>query len=146
MPWKACIGLTNGSVPSSNKQFLLNKMTTSSPDPKKLNEFRWFGEGRMIPRSYINRGKYTHVFICFVLLCYLCQFTNIRQDLYSLSGRTSYRKISRSRKIRIYTFSVALQFDRHLGSSAAEMPVKLQSDTVIIAINLAAPRLNEIWR
>ena len=36
---------------------------------------------------------------------------------------------SRSRGIRISTFPIALKFNRHLGSSAAEMPVKFQSDT-----------------
>ena len=38
---------------------------------------------------------------------------------------------SRSREIRVYTFLIALIFDRHRGSSAAEMHVKLQSDTII---------------
>ena len=36
------------------------------------------------------------------------------------------------------------KFDRHLGSSAAEMPVKFQSDTTILTSNLAASRLEEI--
>ena len=39
-----------------------------------------------------------------------------------------------------------MKFDRHLGSSAAEMPVKFQSDTIITASDLAASRLHEIWR
>ena len=52
---------------------------------------------------------------------------------------------SRSRKIRVQTFPIALQFDRHHGSSAAEMPVKFLSDT-IITTNLAASRLHEICR
>ena len=34
---------------------------------------------------------------------------------------------SRSRGIRVYTFPIALQFDRHLGSSAADMPVNLRT-------------------
>ena len=36
---------------------------------------------------------------------------------------------------------IALKFDRHLGSSDAKMSVKFQSDTIIIASNLAASRL-----
>ena len=39
------------------------------------------------------------------------------------------------------TFLTALKFDRHLGSSVAEMPVKFQSDTIIITSNLAGSRL-----
>ena len=35
---------------------------------------------------------------------------------------------------------------RHLGSSAVEMPVKFQSDTVIVTSYLVASRLHEIWR
>ena len=42
--------------------------------------------------------------------------------------------------------SIALKFDRHIGSSAAEMPVKFQSDMIIITSNLVASRLHEIWR
>ena len=54
--------------------------------------------------------------------------------LYSLSGRTSSRR----------TFLIALKFDRHLDSSAAEIPVKFQSDTIITTSDLAALRLQEI--
>ena len=49
------------------------------------------------------------------------------QGLYSLSGRTSYNKISWSLVVTGFGFKLiqlALKFDRHLGSSAAEMPVK----------------------
>ena len=49
---------------------------------------------------------------------------------------------SRSREIRVETFLTALKFDRHLDSSAAEMPVKFQSDTII----LVASRLHGILR
>ena len=41
-----------------------------------------------------------------------------------------------SRKIQIQTFQIAVKFDRDLGSSAAEMPVKFQRDTVNIASNI----------
>ena len=34
----------------------------------------------------------------------------------------------------------------HFSNRAAEMPVKFQSDTIIITSNLAASRLHEIWR
>ena len=34
---------------------------------------------------------------------------------------------SRSRKIRVYTFQIALKVDRHIDSSAVEMRVKFQS-------------------
>ena len=68
--------------------------------------------------------------------------------LYSLSARTSYRRISWSLEAERFGFRlpIALKFDRHLGSSAAEMPVKLQRDTIIITSNLVASRLHEIWQ
>ena len=53
---------------------------------------------------------------------------------------------SRSREIRILTFLIAIKYDRHLGSRAAEMPVKFQIDTIIMTSNLAASRLHEIRR
>ena len=43
---------------------------------------------------------------------------------------------SRSRDIRVQTFRIALKFDRHLGSTAVETPVKFQSDTVVLIPNL----------
>ena len=51
----------------------------------------------------------------------------------------------RSREIRVLTSPIALKFDRHIGSSATEMPVKFQNDTISITSNLAASRLREIW-
>ena len=50
-----------------------------------------------------------------------------------------------SREIRVYTFAIALKPDRHLGSTAAEMPAKFQRDVIIITSNLAASRLRKIW-
>ena len=71
------------------------------------------------------------------------------QGLYSLSGHMSYRKMYWSLEATRFgfrPFPVALKFDWLLGSWAAEMPVKFQSDTIIITSNLAASRLHEIWR
>ena len=39
-----------------------------------------------------------------------------------------------------------MKFDRHIGSTAAEVPVKFQSDRIILNKNLAASRLYEILR
>ena len=63
--------------------------------------------------------------------------------LYSLSGKTSYPKISRSLELwdSGLHFLIALKSDKHFDSSAAEMPVKFQSDMIIIACNFAASRL-----
>ena len=47
---------------------------------------------------------------------------------------------SSSREIRIYTFSIVLIFDRHLGSAAAEMPIKFQRVAIILASILAASK------
>ena len=68
------------------------------------------------------------------------------QGLYSLSGKTSYRQISksRSREIGCYDYRTALKFDRHLGSAAAEGPVKFQSDWKSLNPNLAISSLHEI--
>ena len=68
---------------------------------------------------------------------------------YSLSGRTSYQKISRileAANFMFRRFSIVLEFDKHLGSSAAETPVEFLGDTTIIIPNLAASRLHEILR
>ena len=51
---------------------------------------------------------------------------------------------SRSRDIRVKTLPIALKLDRYLGSAAAEMPVKFQSDTIIITPNLTYLRPREI--
>ena len=69
------------------------------------------------------------------------------QGLYSLSGRTSYREISWSLEaarldVRII---ITLNFDRHLGSSAAEMPIKFQGDSKSITPNLAARDLTKFY-
>ena len=61
----------------------------------------------------------------------------------SQSARKSYRKISRSledAKFRFRFLKFAVKIDRHLGSSSAEMPVKYQSDTIIITPNLETLR------
>ena len=53
---------------------------------------------------------------------------------------------SRSREIGCYNDHIALKFDRHLGSVAAEVPVKFQSDWKSLNPNLAASRLHKILR
>ena len=51
---------------------------------------------------------------------------------------------SRSREIGCYNYRTALKLDRHLGSGAAEGPVKFQSDWKSLNPNLATSRLYEI--
>ena len=51
-----------------------------------------------------------------------------------------------SHEIGTLNSRIALKFDRHIGSTAAEVPVKFQSDRTILNTNLAASRLNEILR
>ena len=53
---------------------------------------------------------------------------------------------SRSCEIECYNDRFALKFDRHLGSVAAEVPVKFQSNWKSLNPNLAASRLHEILR
>ena len=57
------------------------------------------------------------------------------QGLYSLSGKTSYRKISwglEAARFELRLFSIAVKPDRHHGSSAAEMHAKFQNGMIII--------------
>ena len=51
----------------------------------------------------------------------------------------------RSREIQIQTFQITLKFDRHLGSSAAEISVKFQNDIIIITPNLVAWLWDFTW-
>ena len=53
------------------------------------------------------------------------------------------RKVS---KPRDWYFKLSYRFDRHIGSTAAEVPVKFQSDRTILNTNLVASRLYEILR
>ena len=66
--------------------------------------------------------------------------------VYSQSGRTSYRKISWSIEAARLDVNdrVALKFDRHFDTAAAE--VKFQSDREILNPNLSALRFHEILR
>ena len=49
-----------------------------------------------------------------------------------------------SREIDSLNYCIALKFDWHLGSSAAEVPVKFQSDSTSLNTNLVTLRLCEI--
>ena len=63
---------------------------------------------------------------------------SINQSIYSLSGKTSYRQISWSLEaVRLcYNDRIDLTFGRHLGSAAAEVPVKFQSDRESLNLRL----------
>ena len=52
----------------------------------------------------------------------------------------------RSRRIRVWTLPIVLKFDKHLGSSAAEVPVKFQIYRIILNTNLATSSLHETLR
>ena len=39
-----------------------------------------------------------------------------------------------------------MKFDRHIGSSAADVPIKFRSDKIIQTAHLSASRLREILR
>ena len=71
-------------------------------------------------------------------------------SLYPISGKMSYREISWSVEGARFRFRLLPPLWNLTGTSAAalhaEMPVKFQSDVVIIISNLAASRLHEIWR
>ena len=84
-----------------------------------------------------------HVVMLDAVDCILSCFI---QGLDSLSGKTSYRQISRSLEIGCYNYRITLKFDRHLVSTAAEVPVKFQSDWKSLNPILVASRLHEILR
>ena len=66
----------------------------------------------------------------------------------AVSGRTSYRKLSRrleASRFGVILFLISLIFDRLLDSSATDLSVKFQSNTTIITFNLAPSRLHGIW-
>ena len=70
------------------------------------------------------RGIYTCHYDIESVIISCCDTTTL--GLFSQSGKTSYSKNitkSRSRDIEFYNDRIALIFDRHLGSGAAEVPV-----------------------
>ena len=67
--------------------------------------------------------------------------SNANLGLYSLSGRTSYPKISWSLEAARCGFRL---FQSLWNCAAAEMPDKFQSDTIIITRTFAASRLHGI--
>ena len=68
---------------------------------------------------------------------------NATQDLYSLSGKTSYRQISWSLEAARLNVAMAVSL---WNLAAAEVPAKFQSDWKSLNPNLAASRLHEILR
>ena len=118
----------------------------------------------------VHLKKYTRFAPCCVLLCYVLvladslislRFTSLTVVLMKQSwasiplsdGLLAQDLVkSRSHEIRAYSFPIGLKFDRHLGGSTAEMPVKFQSNTIIIASrgfdisrNLEIVRLTAQW-
>ena len=75
----------------------------------------------------------------------------MHQGLYSLSGKTSYRQISRSLEAARLDVTIIVSLWNLTGISAAllraaEVPVKFQSDWKSLNPNLVASRLHEILR
>ena len=81
-----------------------------------------------------------------------CDCPNVRAattGLYLLSGRTSNREITwrlEAVGFGFWPISITLKFDSQLSSNAAEIPVKFQSDTIIITSDPATSRCHDIWR
>ena len=67
----------------------------------------------------------------------------------SYRGRTSYRKISESLEAVRFGLKIFQSFwtmtATYLDSSASEMPVKFQNDTISMISKLATSRLNDMW-
>ena len=101
-------------------------------------------------------APFTYVAICFWLTCNPVWLKCENPIWYHVPNGASIHQVvrrlianlvkSRSREIRVSTFPIALKFDRHIGSSATEMPVTFQSDTIITTSNLVTSRLHEIWQ
>ena len=92
------------------------------------------------------KGNYTHLhFEVFHSTAFLVKTLG----LYSLNGRTSYHKISRSLEAARFWFRLLQSLWNLTDTSAARLPRCLsnfQSDTIIITSNLAISRLHEIWQ
>ena len=56
----------------------------------------------------------------------------------SISDKSTSPKKSRSREIGNSNYRIALKFDKHIGSIAADVPAKFQGDRTILNTNLAA--------
>ena len=73
-------------------------------------------------------------------------FVSVLQGIISTTPATS-RELSKPRDSPlVLTFPIAVEFDRHLDSSAIDTHVKTQNDMIITTTNLAASRLHEILR
>ena len=88
------------------------------------------------PVTSPHKGPVTRKMFPFDDVIMLCT----RQGLYSLSGKTSYRKISWSLEAARWGFKLFQLLWNLAGSAAAEVPVKFQSDTTIATSNLVASR------
>ena len=88
----------------------------------------------------------TKMFLSKVSVSWINKHTHTHTHIKRTAVLPQYLTKSQSRKIRVQIFPIGPIFERNLGSTAAEMPVKFQSDTIIITLNLAASRLREIWR
>ena len=81
-----------------------------------------------------------------VVDCISKKFHNFHSGpLLTKRGKISNHKISWSLQAARFANS-EMKFDRHLSSSIAEMPVKLQSNTIMITSNLMALRLLKNWQ
>ena len=71
---------------------------------------------------------------------YLSVAVSYNKSPVPISDKTLYRKKSRSRKIVSLDYRIALKFDNPIGNTAADVPVKCQSDRTFLNTNLAALR------
>ena len=113
------------------------------------NEYRWYNSPNAETIHFICFGFCFHnVFRYEYMIHYKRSHFLTNQGPYSLSRRTSCRKISWSLEAWRFRFQVFqwLWYWTCTCSSAADMPVKCHCDMIIIALNLAVSRLHGIWR
>ena len=81
-------------------------------------------------------------------MCCFCRmsFKEIAGPLYTKRPGVLLPNLAKSRNCEIgcYSANIALQFDRHIGNAAAEVPVKFQNDWKSLNPNFAASSLHEI--
>ena len=70
---------------------------------------------------------------------------DVAKGLVLISDKTR-RLVVRSRSLGIWILPIALAFESLLGGTAANVPVKFQSDAIIKTINVTAVRFHEISR
>ena len=129
----------------NRRQITTNAVVDKLPYPSSTLKMRrpLYLNGAQIPKHNVHVQSFVTVGTQKRKWC------GLHQSVYSLSGRTSHRNISRSLEAVRLDVTTIVSFWNLTGISAAllpKVPVKLESDWINLNTNLAASRLHEILR